>query len=459
MIRATRMILILACAIALVACAQPTSTPTSPAATNTTTQAVSDQEAIEVADRFAQALIDEQDFAGATSDFDATMQNVMPEQQLEETWTALIAQVGMYQGRTNTYVADTIDQYIRVAVPLTFEQAELIMRVVIDSTNGLISGLFFVPAAEYTPPAYADTDTFEESEVNVGAGGEWELPGTLTMPKGDGPFAAVVLVHGSGPNDRDETIESNKPFKDLAWGLASRGIAVLRYDKRSRVYGAQLAAINDLTVKDEVIDDALAAVELLRQTDKIDAQGVYVLGHSLGGMLAPRIAVADSDIAGLIILAGTTRPLEDVIIEQTEYLASLSENTSLEAQRQIEAIQQAVAQVKALTPDDAGQPGLIIGAPATYWLDLRTYDPAATATQLSIPMLILQGERDYQVTLTDFAGWQAALSSRSDVQLKTYAALNHLFIAGEGPSTPTEYATPGNVEEMVIEDIATWINE
>jgi dienelactone hydrolase len=455
MIRATSAFL--AILLALAACAQPASTSIPPTAT-TVTQTIPDRDALAVAERFAQAFIDEQDFAQARADFDATMQSVMSEQQVEATWAGLNAQFGDYQGRADAYVSDTVDKYIRVAVPVTFEQAELLMRVVVDSTNGQISGLFFVPAAEYTPPAYADPDTFEESELTIGEGGAWELPGTLTMPKGDGPFAAVVLVHGSGPNDRDETIEANKPFKDLAWGLASQGIAVLRYDKRSRVYGAQLATMNDLTVKEEVIDDALAAVELLRRTDKIDPQRIFVLGHSLGGMLAPRIAEADGDLAGLIILAGATRPLEDVIIEQTEYLASLSENTSPEAQRQIDAIQQAVAQVKALTPEDAGQPGLIIGAPASYWLDLRDYDPAATAARLSTPMLVLQGERDYQVTLTDFAGWQAALSSRSDVQLKTYAALNHLFIAGAGPGTPAEYATAGNVEEMVIEDIAMWID-
>ncbi len=176
---------------------------------------------------------------------------------------------------------------------------------------------------EYEPPSYVDTSAFTESEVTVGSG-EWALPGTLSMPVGEGPFPAVVLVHGSGPNNRDEGFGPVSPFKDLAWGLASRGIAVLRYDKRTLVYQAELAAGGgDLTIEDETIDDAAAAVELLLNTEGIDPQAVFVLGHSLGGMVIPRIAAAAPDARGFIVLAGPARPMEDLILEQTEYILGL----------------------------------------------------------------------------------------------------------------------------------------
>ena len=150
------------------------------------------------------------------------------------------------------------------------------------------------------------------------------MPATLTIPNGTGPFPAVVLVHGSGPNDRDETYGPNKPFKDIAWGLASVGIVVLRYEKRTKQYPQESAAIQNFTVQDETIYDALAAVELLNNSSIVDHSKIFVLGHSLGGMLAPRIALQESQIAGLIILAGATRHLEDLMLEQTRYLANLS---------------------------------------------------------------------------------------------------------------------------------------
>src|SRR5262249_57372826 len=124
------------------------------------------------------------------------------------------------------------------------------------------------------------------------------------MRAGAGPFPGVGLAHGSGPNDRDETIAQNKPFKDLALGLASRGIAVLRYDKRTKVYPAKMAGLAGLTVKDEVVDDAIAAASMLRSQPRIDPARVFVLGHSLGGMLVPRIAAADAKLAGVIVMAG-----------------------------------------------------------------------------------------------------------------------------------------------------------
>ncbi len=143
----------------------------------------------------------------------------------------------------------------------------------------------------------------------------------MTKPAGVGPFPAVVLVHGSGPNDRDETFGPNKTFKDLALGLGSRGVAVLRYDKRTKVYGAKVSKLNPFTLKAETIDDALEAVALLRKEPGIDATAIFVLGHSLGGTAAPRIGAADSGIAGLIMLAGAVRPLEQSIVDQMQYLA------------------------------------------------------------------------------------------------------------------------------------------
>jgi uncharacterized protein len=267
-----------------------------------------------------------------------------------------------------------------------------------------------------------------------------------------------VLVHGSGPNDRDETLGPNKPFCDLAQGLASRGIAVLRYDKRTKVYAAKLASLADtLTVKEEVIDDALAAVEVLRHIKGIDPQRVYVLGHSLGGMLVPRIGQADGNIAGLIVMAGPTRPLEDLVLDQTTYLASLGGAPTAEAKQQLDEIRRQAANVKSPKLSATTPAAEALGVPGSYWLDLRGYQPAQAAKLLTQPLLILQGGRDYQVTLVEYDGWRKALEGRKNASFKLYPKLNHLFMEGEGQSTPQEYDMRGPVPGYVIDDLAAWI--
>src|SRR5262245_32624573 len=231
------------------------------------------------------------DFAKAVADFDEEMKKKLPVDKLEELWTKVTKQLGPLQ-KQGPARSTKAAKYDAVLIACHFKSLTLDARIVFTD-DGRITGLFFVPAAtaEYKAPPYVKPETFRETEVKVGDD-EWQLPGTLTLPKGPGPFPAVVLVHGSGPNDRDETILGNRPFRDLAWGLATQGIAVLRYEKRTREYDSKLAK-NEITLKEEVLDDALAAAALLRKTAGVDGAKVYVLGHSLGAMMAPRLGTLD----------------------------------------------------------------------------------------------------------------------------------------------------------------------
>jgi len=462
MVKIKRFLVVALLALWVVSCAkaQPTATPAmTPTTSLPATSSVAPRTTEDIADKFLQALR-RADWEAAMRPFSQQMKDALPADKLAELWVALGMQNGEYRRVIGLrHIAQ--GQYDAVIMTLQFTKAALDMRVVVDTQTGEIAGLFFTPAAS-TPaptvaaplPDYVQLDAFIEQEVRVGDD-EWTLPGTLTMPQGDGPFPAVVLVHGSGPNDRDETLGPNKPFRDLAWGLASRGIAVLRYDKRTQVYPQQMAGLERLTVQEETIEDAIRAVALLQQTERIDPARVFVAGHSLGGMLAPRIA-QQAPVAGLIILAGATRPIEELMVEQTRYILALDGELSAEDKAQIAELEAEVAKIKALTAAD--QPSVtLLGAPASYWLDLQGYQPAQVAATLSTPLLILQGERDYQVTMDDFRLWQEALSGKANVQFQTYAALNHLFMAGEGPSTPQEYGVPGHVAPEVVDDIATWI--
>ena len=392
----------------------------------------------------------------AVESFTPPMKAAMPVERLSATWNGLIAQAGPFRRQVTASVLPRGVLSV-VVVTCEFERATIDVHVTVNPAN-LVGGLFLRPAAAvaYRLPAYATPAAYQESEVTVGTG-QWALPGTLTMPVGPGPVPAAVLVHGSGPGDRDATVGQVKPFKDLALGLASRGIAVLRYDKRTRVHAHRMGPAPGFTVTDETIDDALAAVQLLRRTPGVDPGRVVVVGHSLGGMLVPRIAAADARIAGFVVMAGAARPMEQAIVEQARYLAAADGVTSAEEQTRLDQLERVAARVRALTPADATSPERLLGAAASYWLDLRGYDPPAAAAKVRRPMLLLQGERDYQVTMEEFSRWKAALAGRADVSFRSYGELNHLFVAGAGRSVPAEYETPGHVSEAVIGDIAAWI--
>jgi dienelactone hydrolase len=413
----------------------------------------------EQAKEFVQLLVKE-DFAGAVKGFDAKMAGVMPADKVQAMWKSLLAQVGAFKEVKGVRTED-VAGHVAVMVACQFDKAVLDFRVVIDKEQK-IAGLQIRPATstEYKPPAYVRADAFRETEVTIGSG-TTALPGTLSRPVRKGLVPAVVLVHGSGPHDRDESVGATKPFRDLAGGLASKNIVVLRYEKRTKVYGAQMQTEADCpTLQEETIDDALAAVALLKKTDGIDKQRIYVLGHSLGAFAAPKIASLDKGIAGIILLAGNSRPLEDLIIEQFTYLYSLEGPLTEEKKKHLETMKQQAARLKdpKLSPDTPAKE-LPLGLPAKYWLSFRDYRPAEVAKTLKQPMLILQGERDYQVTMEDFDGWKKALAGKKNATLKSYPDLNHLFMVGSGKSKPAEYMKAGNVSQLVVDDVAAWIGK
>lgn len=402
--------------------------------------------------------LNEKKYDAASADFTDEMKKVLSPDKLKTTWESVIGHFGAFQKMTGSRT-ETRDKFHIVYVTCQFEKGPLDIRLVY-STDKKLGGLQFVPtrrATDYKSPSYVHPDKLKSREVTIGAGTEWALPGTLSMPVGDGPFPAVVLVHGSGPHDRDETIGPNKPFRDLAEGLASRGIAVLRYEKRTRQHGGKLLD-GKITVREEVIDDALAAAQLLRQSPGIDPKRVFIVGHSLGALLAPKMATLDPKLAGIVIMAGNVRPLEDLIVEQMTYLAKQSGESDAVVLDKIKQIKEQAERVKdpklsKETPADQ----LPLKIPAEYWLSLRGYDSAKTAAGLSMPILVLSGERDYQVPLADFELWQKVLKDKSSATLKRYPGLNHLFITGTGEPNPKEYQVEGHLAEEVVNDIAAWV--
>ncbi len=303
-----------------------------------------------------------------------------------------------------------------------------------------------------------------DEEVILGANTNYPLNGILTIPnKANGHLPAVVLVHGSGPTDKDEKVGSITPFKDLAEGLSEKGIAVLRYDKRTFVYGNQIKHDNGLSVKEETIEDAIRAADFLRNDARIDSNKVFILGHSMGGMLAPRIDAEGGIFAGIIIMAGSPRKFEEILMDQNyKVLDSLNKILKIIAKKQIAKLSAKFHNIYNLTDEEA-KSTLVLGryTRAYYFKEMGEHPSTNYLSALDKPMLIMQGDKDFHVSVErDFNVYKELLSNKPNVTFKLYPNLNHVFmpyVYGEILKAKKEYKVPQHVDKQVIEDIADWI--
>lgn len=402
-------------------------------------------------------LLKAKEFGKVCEQFDTSVSRRLDSTKLATVWMRMVGSIGPVQS-VDSISTDHQTTYDVVIQHCVFEKKKIDFKLVYGS-NEKIKGLFFLPVDKkmhYEIPPYDKPELYEEKNVFV-MNGDYKLPGILTLPKGTGKYPVLILIHGSGPNDKDESVGPTKIFRDIASGLAAQGIAVLRYDKRTRVAGPKITSLmKTLTVKEETIEDAIAAIATVKSEIRIDTTHIYLLGHSLGGMLLPRINSQVSGIKGLIYLAANSRPLEDLFYEQAQYILAL-DGLSEKNNHTLDSIRNESNKVKTLTPANANDSGMILRLPYTYWLDLKNYNPVKTALKQKTPMFFLQGGRDYQVTDVDLNGWKTGLKSKSNVLFKTYPKMNHFFVEGDEKSSPAEYSKVGNVASTVIDDLASWI--
>ena len=387
------------------------------------------------------------------------VKTMIPVEQMTNLWKQLTAQVGAFQSKDEWQEQVVADKTIYFC-DMQFEHMALRCNTAFDK-DGFAIILNFVPAPAKpkSTAAKADNAQMKETDIKV-VTGKFELPGILCMPLGKESAAIVILVQGSGPNDRDETIGPNKPFRDLAWGLAKQGIASIRYDKRTKVYGAQsVAPDEEASMENEYVQDVLSAVQLAKNTPGIDKKRIYIVGHSQGAMLAPRFAQRCKDIKGIVMMSANARPLEDLVLEQMKYIFSL-DSISKDEEKQLTKIKQQMANVKKLgTKNFDSKIALPLELPASYWKDINGYHQLKVAKSLTCPILILQGVRDYQVTMVDFSLWWKELAGKKNVTFYSYPKLNHLYMIGSGKSAPSEYNQAGSIPEYVTKDIANWVNK
>lgn len=399
-------------------------------------------------------LLEQSKFDTAHLYFSETEQAKIKPDDLKKLWETIKSKLGNLEN-IDAIQSKAQGEFFSVTLEGKFER-DVQNFVLMFNKAEKITGLYMPPKAiVYTKPFYVDTALYTEKSVYLQTPGH-QLAAIITTPKNTVNFPIVVLVHGSGPADMDGTIGPNKPLKDIATGLASKGIASVRYVKRTVIYAAEFAKA--FTVKEEVLDDAVAAVALAKTVKGADIKNVYVLGHSLGGMLAPRIATLVPDLKGIILAAAPARKLTDIIIDQNKYLVAQAKDTTVATQKLLaDAIKTVeVSRISKLgttiKPDS-----IILGLPAAYWVDLNAYNQVAAAKASLKKIMVIQGGNDFQVSETDFNLWKAALMGKPNVTLKLYPEVNHLLSPQLEKGNVTQYQKMVNVSEQVVKDIVAFI--
>ena len=307
----------------------------------------------------------------------------------------------------------------------------------------------------------------KQEAIIVGKGTHYPLNGLLTLPEDiSAPVPAVVFVHGSGSSNMDEKVIRLTPFKDLAEGLAAHGIASIRYDKRSFAHGRKLLRDkgSSLTVKEETIEDAVLATELLRKDKRIDPENIFIIGHSMGGMLAPRIDAEGGNYRGLVLMAGTPRKLEEVMLGQTKAITDeLPALLQPLLKKQAEKLQRTFDGMYDLTDAQAQKKKVAGGTTVYYFKEMCEHPAENYLRELEKPLLILQGEKDVQVKPDiDFAAYRELLKAKTNVTFRLYEGLNHAFVpavCGKISKATKEFSKEQHIGENVIADIAGWILE
>ncbi|MCL2020451.1 MAG: alpha/beta fold hydrolase [Oscillospiraceae bacterium] len=414
------------------------------------------------------------DYSVAAEGFDADMNKALGVRGLRNAWEGMVKDAGEIIDFSSTEKVPH-DEYDIYNVISIHENTGIVTRIVF-SQDGLVAGLFFnfTDIPETSDTESVQNDGFTEIPVIIGENTEYPLKGVMTLPDDvTDKIPAVVLVHGSGASDMNGVPAAlpgypNAPFKEIAEYLSLNGIAVIRYDKRTLTHGAAMMQQlgGGLTVWEETIEDAISATRILKSDPRIDENRVYILGHSLGGSLAPRIHASGGDYAGLILFAGTPRSLIEVIADQ-QLLFALETMEGKELEETIALFESGIVEEQEAAilnmPDDEAKAEVdASGVSMYYFKDLLQNPTEDYIKDITAPFLVMQAENDMQVFADkDFAMYQELLSGRDNVVFMLYEGLNHFFMPSAITSITDifdEYKIKASVDEQVLRDIAEWVN-
>ena len=381
------------------------------------------------------------------------------EKTLKNIWESLTSQYGGYVS-VYEYEYEQAPPFESIIIKTAFENKCIDFKVTFNEGTLKVSGLHYSPNEDKPSlagaPSIPPPDGVLERSFQFGVEG-LELPAVLAYPEGDDTYPLVILVHGSGPSDADESVGNQTPFRDIAWGLAQQGIAVLRYDKRTLVHPETFG--EDATVEQETIEDAMIAAITAQTIPEAQPGKTFILGHSLGGMMIPRIAEVTPEATGFIMMSASVTPLNELMVEQHEYIFNLDGKLSLSERFSLAKSKKMSKRVSELTADSSVAADKLFGISQAYWMYLNDYDVLQGVQNITRPLLVIQGESDYQVPMRDFEALEGVLSSKDNVTMISYPGLSHLMTQAGSPPSPDDYYEELNVDQQVIDDIAEFVKE
>jgi len=405
--------------------------------------------------------LDKSDYTCAYEKFERNLAEKFSASQLKSTWESIILSNGkLYSYQFNCSESSNSNELQISYFTCEFELKTIDLKIVLNK-NREIAGFFLVPVhqcnikeSNYIAPPYHNQKLYRESDVEIKSD-TFRLKASLCFPMTNEVNSICIFIHGSGAHDRDETIGTNKPFKDIAHGLASNGIASIRFDKRTFSY-KELSS--EITIKEEVTDDVKSIIKYIMEDKELNKLDIYLVGHSLGGMLAPKIASENKAVKGCVLMAANANKLERLLIPQMEYITKLDGQIGINEQNQLQLIREKLNYLDDSLSSNTPSEKLPLNLPASYWVSLKEYNQLEAVQNLQIPILFLQGKRDYQVTMDDYRLWKKSISNKKKIKFKSYKKLNHLFFEGKGKSSPKEYMEVNHVPYYVVKNIVKWIN-
>ena len=397
------------------------------------------QDRKEIGNTFIKTLLVDKNIEKAHSYFDPSIAGQIPVDQLKAITEQLQGQIGSFKNILEVNNEGNIYYYYS-----EFEKTKLDIQLTFGDNNKML-GFFLVPHKPFEKRDEKTTLKIKSNDI--------ELNGTLWIPPSNNKKKLVIFVHGSGAHDRDETVGENKPFKDIAEYLLNNGISSYRYDKRTYSYPETFS--EKFTVEEETINDAVNAALYFKNNAEYKGYEIIILGHSQGAYMMPKIA-EKAQASKYVFMAGNARPLQDLLLEQYDYLHSIDA-----AKVPAEAVQEVKKQVAYLNSSkfSLSSPAseLPLGQSAAYWKYLKDYNQLNEVKKVKAPMFFAQGGRDYQVTEKDFNLWKETLKNDKTAVFKFYPALSHLFVAGSGKPSPKDYETKGNVDAQFLKDLTQFI--
>ncbi len=394
--------------------------------------------------------------------FDSNMKQQLQAEYLETIWNQIQQKYGAFELIKASQVLPN-DELWMVDVVLGFANQDVSAKITYSAENQ-IAGLFFTPmnakSSFYEIPNYADTSKFYEKNIKFGEP-SWELEGTLTIPINCKKRPKVViLVPGIGSHDRDLTVGQNKVFKDIAWALASKGIASFRYDKRTYMYKNKMSKMTDVDFDDVIVDDVVASIDMLSKSELVDNKNIIVAGHSFAGYLLPKIIERSKKVSGAIFLAALGRPLTDALLSHYEHVAELDGKVDEKEQEFLRKLKIKINTTKNISKNDQIPPKYLpLGLTASFWKYLDNYNIKLYKDKVTIPLLFVQGSHDYQATEEDWNIWKNLFADNSKCEMVMLEGLDHIFLKTSKNPTAEEYQKFGHVDKSLLDILFKWLNK